>query len=189
MKPSTIKSMTGIIASILLPLSAHSQTYDATLGFSTTSNPANPWRYGRESTLGGAFSLLGSYSIANNQMKGWGDSSTFCHVLRNTTGSPVQDGGTVYPAFGLEMHPGSNETLAFSGGRHRIRGSFLFSSALPMFRPKMWLPSMFTFSATTPLFSTTISIRRQQPAIPPLHQPVGGRHHRLCCRIRKQRQL
>ena len=105
--------------------------FSAVNDFSTTLNPNGNWRYGQESTLGGAFTLLtGSYTNGPSITGFSGSVGGFPLVAKNTSGGTVSSGTITMPNDLLLLHPASDGTysvvrfIAPTAGLYTIAGRF-----------------------------------------------------------------
>ena len=117
--------LTGVLTTVL-PLAASNIVTD----FSTIFNPNGQYRYGAESTLGGAFSL-NTTMISGAGFAGWGGNvSGFPLIVGNTSGSTFTTGTVTYSTDYVNLHPASNDTFAVlrytiaAPGLYQISGAY-----------------------------------------------------------------
>jgi len=117
--------LTGVLT-MVLPLVASNIVTD----FSTIFNPNGQYRYGAESTLGGAFSL-NTTMVSGTGFAGWGGSvSGFPVIVADTSGSTFTTGTVTYSTDYLNLHPASNDTFAVlrytvaAPGSYQITGAY-----------------------------------------------------------------
>jgi len=102
---------------------------DIVTDFSTLFNPNDPYQYGAESTLGGAFSL-NSTTVSGAGYAGWSGNSGMPLILANTSGSEFTTGTVTYSTDYLNLHPASDNTYAVLRyivtvpGLYQISGAF-----------------------------------------------------------------
>src|SRR5262245_31734954 len=99
----------------LLASGLKAQTYDLSAGFSPTSNPNYPWKYGGVGSLGAVFTPLPvpwvSTADGGVQVPSWQLSSVQTPaVYKNTSGTTITIGGGLasLPAGTVWFHPGEN---------------------------------------------------------------------------------
>jgi hypothetical protein len=105
--------------------------WDAGRAFSSHDNPAGPWAYGYETTLGANFKIMPQFTTVYGGVQNWGtDTILDLGVFRNATSAAITADGTTWPVGLLVLQPGGggeSAVLRFtfpSSGVYRFKAHF-----------------------------------------------------------------